>query len=159
MAGSGVCDNRQGRKKNGRTELENIMPGFTALVIDKQYYRTAGRTDPDGFAGDKRYSRRICGQRAVPSPSSPLSIFYYGVRAMNGGKITLGRTAGLYLGAAVLRLALFTVFPGLPDLLTGRVEVSTPVTSFKRRGLLSASPSCLSLANLARHSARGSLSV
>ncbi|KAK3335308.1 PIG-U-domain-containing protein [Cercophora scortea] len=51
---------------------------------------------------------------------------------MNGGKATLGRTAGLYLGAAVLRLALFTLFPGLPDLLTGRVEISTPVTSFKR---------------------------
>lgn len=51
---------------------------------------------------------------------------------MNGGKVTLGRTAGLYIGATVLRLALFTLFPGLPDLLTGRVEVSTPVTSFKR---------------------------
>ncbi|KAK3938911.1 phosphatidylinositol glycan anchor biosynthesis class U protein [Diplogelasinospora grovesii] len=51
---------------------------------------------------------------------------------MNGGKVTLGRTAGLYLGAAVLRLALFVLFPGLPDLLTGRVEISTPVTSFKR---------------------------
>ncbi|KAH8906019.1 PIG-U-domain-containing protein [Coniochaeta sp. PMI_546] len=51
---------------------------------------------------------------------------------MNGGKVTLGRTAGLYIGAAVLRLVLFTVFPGLPDLLTGRVEISTPVTSFKR---------------------------
>ncbi|KAK1774944.1 GPI transamidase subunit PIG-U [Copromyces sp. CBS 386.78] len=51
---------------------------------------------------------------------------------MNGGKATLGRTAGLYAGAAVLRLALFTLFPRLPDLLTGRVEISTPVTSFKR---------------------------
>ncbi|KAK0731855.1 GPI transamidase subunit PIG-U [Lasiosphaeris hirsuta] len=51
---------------------------------------------------------------------------------MDGGKVTLGRTAGLYLGAAVLRLALFTLFPGLADLLTGRVEISTPVTSFKR---------------------------
>ncbi|KAM7207125.1 GPI transamidase subunit PIG-U [Rhypophila sp. PSN 637] len=51
---------------------------------------------------------------------------------MNDGKVTVGRTAGLFLGAAVLRLALFTLFPGLPDLLTGRVEVSTPVTSFKR---------------------------
>jgi hypothetical protein len=48
------------------------------------------------------------------------------------GKVTMGRMAGLYIGAAVLRLALFTLFPGLPDLLTGRVEVSTPVTSFKR---------------------------
>ncbi|KAJ5895189.1 hypothetical protein N7495_006880 [Penicillium taxi] len=36
-------------------------------------------------------------------------------------------------GAAfVLRLLLICVFPSLPDLLTGRVEVSTPVTSFKR---------------------------
>ena len=39
----------------------------------------------------------------------------------------------LFGGAAALRLLLFTVFPGLPNLLAGRVEVSTPVTSFKRR--------------------------
>ncbi|KAK4191897.1 phosphatidylinositol glycan anchor biosynthesis class U protein [Podospora australis] len=51
---------------------------------------------------------------------------------MDGGKVTVGRTAGLYIGAAVLRLAIFTLLPGLPDLLTGRVEISTPVTSFKR---------------------------
>lgn len=52
---------------------------------------------------------------------------------MNGGRtMTLGRTAALYVAAAAVRLALFTVFPGLPDLLTGRVEISTPVTSFKR---------------------------
>ncbi|KAI1289027.1 GPI transamidase subunit PIG-U [Xylaria venustula] len=41
-------------------------------------------------------------------------------------------TAGLYGAAAALRLALFTFFPTLPDVLTSRVEVSTPVTSFKR---------------------------
>ncbi|KAI0431067.1 GPI transamidase subunit PIG-U [Xylaria sp. FL1042] len=41
-------------------------------------------------------------------------------------------TAGLYGTAAALRLALFAFFPALPDLLTSRVEVSTPVTSFKR---------------------------
>lgn len=46
--------------------------------------------------------------------------------------VNLGRTAGLFVAAASLRLALFTLFPGLPDLLTGRVEISTPVTSFKR---------------------------
>lgn len=40
--------------------------------------------------------------------------------------------AGLFVVAAVLRLLLFTAFPGLPNLLTGRVEISTPVTSFKR---------------------------
>lgn len=34
--------------------------------------------------------------------------------------------------AVVLRLVLFHAFSNLPDLLTGRVEVSTPVTSFKR---------------------------
>ncbi|EPE09569.1 gpi transamidase subunit pig-u [Ophiostoma piceae UAMH 11346] len=52
---------------------------------------------------------------------------------MNGGRsMTLGRTAALFAAAAAVRLALFTVFPGLPDLLTGRVEISTPVTSFKR---------------------------
>jgi phosphatidylinositol glycan class U len=55
---------------------------------------------------------------------------------MDGAKVNPGRTAGLYVGAAVLRLALFTLFPGLPDLLTGRVEISTPVTSFKRRAFL-----------------------
>lgn len=51
---------------------------------------------------------------------------------MDGAKVTPGRTAGLYIGAAVLRFAIFTLLPGLPDLLTGRVEISTPVTSFKR---------------------------
>ncbi|KAI0545514.1 GPI transamidase component-like protein [Xylaria curta] len=51
---------------------------------------------------------------------------------MSDGKMGLQDTAGLYGAAAVLRLALFAFFPTLPDLLTSRVEVSTPVTSFKR---------------------------
>jgi phosphatidylinositol glycan class U len=51
---------------------------------------------------------------------------------MDGAKVTLGRTAGLFAGAAALRLAIFTLLPGLPELLTGRVEISTPVTSFHR---------------------------
>jgi hypothetical protein len=42
------------------------------------------------------------------------------------------RKAALFGAAAVVRLLLFTSFPGLPDLLTARVEISTPVTSFKR---------------------------
>ncbi|KAF7559382.1 hypothetical protein G7046_g4783 [Stylonectria norvegica] len=46
--------------------------------------------------------------------------------------MTLRGKASVYAGAVLLRLALFLVFPGLPDLLTGRVEISTPVTSFKR---------------------------
>lgn len=46
--------------------------------------------------------------------------------------MTLRGKASVYAGAALLRLALFVAFPALPDLLTGRVEVSTPMTSFKR---------------------------
>lgn len=42
------------------------------------------------------------------------------------------RKAALFGAAAALRLLLFTGFPGLPDLMTARVEISTPVTSFKR---------------------------
>ncbi|KAI1392927.1 PIG-U-domain-containing protein [Hypoxylon trugodes] len=51
---------------------------------------------------------------------------------MNHGKMNFQGTAGLYAAAALLRLILFAFFPGLPDLLTDRVEISTPVTSFKR---------------------------
>ncbi|CAF9935754.1 hypothetical protein IMSHALPRED_010332 [Imshaugia aleurites] len=42
------------------------------------------------------------------------------------------RKAILFTSAAALRLVLFFTFPSLPVLLTGRVEISTPVTSFKR---------------------------
>ncbi|MCJ1285960.1 hypothetical protein MMC26_005302 [Xylographa opegraphella] len=42
------------------------------------------------------------------------------------------RKIALVGAAAALRLVLFGAFPLLPDLLTGRVEISTPVTSFKR---------------------------
>ncbi len=60
---------------------------------------------------------------------------------MTGGTTTPGGKGGLYLAAAALRLLLFVAFPGLPDLLTGRVEISTPVTSFKRRKKTSPVPS------------------
>ncbi|KAK2736245.1 hypothetical protein FQN57_000843 [Myotisia sp. PD_48] len=42
------------------------------------------------------------------------------------------RKLGVLGGAVALRIALSLLFPNLPDLLTGRVEVSTPVSSFKR---------------------------
>ncbi|KAI1919073.1 hypothetical protein LOZ53_001738 [Ophidiomyces ophidiicola] len=42
------------------------------------------------------------------------------------------RKIWVFGGAFVLRLLLILVFPGLPNLLTRRVEVSTPVSSFKR---------------------------
>ncbi|RYP76569.1 hypothetical protein DL771_001638 [Monosporascus sp. 5C6A] len=51
---------------------------------------------------------------------------------MDHGKMNFHGTAGLYAAAALIRFVLFTLFPGLPDLLTARVELSTPVTSFKR---------------------------
>jgi GPI-anchor transamidase subunit U len=38
----------------------------------------------------------------------------------------------VFASAATLRLLLAITFPGLPDALTARVEVSTPVNSFKR---------------------------
>jgi phosphatidylinositol glycan class U len=54
------------------------------------------------------------------------------------------RKAAVFGGAFVLRLLLLLLFPSLPDLLTGRVEVSTPVNSFKRRKFYtSISPVCL----------------
>jgi len=43
------------------------------------------------------------------------------------------RKVALYVFAANVRLVLFVVFPGIPDLLTRQVEVSTPLNSFKRR--------------------------
>lgn len=39
---------------------------------------------------------------------------------------------GAFGAAAAIRLLLFTLFPALPELLAGRVEVSTPVAGFKR---------------------------
>ncbi len=46
---------------------------------------------------------------------------------------TASQKALLFGAAAAVRLLLFAAFPSLPDLLTGRVEISTPVSSFKRR--------------------------
>lgn len=45
------------------------------------------------------------------------------------------RKALVFGSAAAIRLLLFTAFPALPDVLTARAEISTPVTSFKRRTL------------------------
>ena len=42
------------------------------------------------------------------------------------------RKIALYIVAANLRLVVFLLFPGIPDLLTRQVEVSTPLSSFKR---------------------------
>ncbi|OGE51764.1 hypothetical protein PENARI_c012G08735 [Penicillium arizonense] len=44
----------------------------------------------------------------------------------------IDRKLVVFGAAFVLRLLLICLFPSLPDLLTGRVEVSTPVNSFKR---------------------------
>lgn len=39
----------------------------------------------------------------------------------------------IFAGAAAVRLGLAIAFPALPDFLSGRVEIATPVTGFKRR--------------------------
>lgn len=39
---------------------------------------------------------------------------------------------GVFASAAVLRLGVFLAFPHIPDFLTTQVEISTPVSSFKR---------------------------
>ncbi len=38
----------------------------------------------------------------------------------------------IFASAAAIRILLAVAWPSLPDLLTGRVELSTPVSSFKR---------------------------
>ena len=38
----------------------------------------------------------------------------------------------IFAGAAAIRLGVFLLFPGLPDVLSNQVELSTPVSSFKR---------------------------
>ena len=42
------------------------------------------------------------------------------------------QTLFLLLTAALIRIAVFILFPAIPDFLTNRVEVSTPVSSYKR---------------------------
>lgn len=55
-----------------------------------------------------------------------------GVRVKPLNMVIDRRKVILFTSAAALRLVLFFAFPSLPVLLTGRVEISTPVTSFKR---------------------------
>ena len=42
------------------------------------------------------------------------------------------KTVAIYAGAILLRLVVFLLFPGIPGFLTTRVEISTPISSFKR---------------------------
>lgn len=54
----------------------------------------------------------------------------------NKATMPVGRQKlAVFIGAVALRLLLIVTFPSLPDLLTSRVEVSTPISSFKRREL------------------------
>lgn len=54
------------------------------------------------------------------------------LNSVHGRMWTTPRASSVIVTAVILRLFLFVAFPGLPDLLTNRVEISTPVTSFKR---------------------------
>ncbi|KIW26532.1 uncharacterized protein PV07_09619 [Cladophialophora immunda] len=42
------------------------------------------------------------------------------------------KTVAIYAGAIVLRLVIFLAFPDVPEFLTARVEISTPISSFQR---------------------------
>lgn len=42
------------------------------------------------------------------------------------------KTVAIYAGAAAIRLLVFLSFPSLADFLTSQVEISTPISSFKR---------------------------
>ncbi|KIW94595.1 uncharacterized protein Z519_04571 [Cladophialophora bantiana CBS 173.52] len=42
------------------------------------------------------------------------------------------KTAAIYAGAILLRLVIFLAFPDIPNFLTARVEISTPISSFQR---------------------------
>lgn len=80
----------------------------------------------------RSHQRDAVGNTGFNIRSSNGSTFLYNGLLMKGETMALGRYAGLFAAAAAIRLFLFVLFPGLPDLLTGRVEISTPVTSFKR---------------------------
>lgn len=71
--------------------------------------------------------------------------------ATSTSTMTVRGKAGVYAGAALLRLVLTLAFPGLPDLLTGRVEISTPVTSFKRCKRPNPRPNGMAGANILTH--------
>lgn len=53
-------------------------------------------------------------------------------RPVTSMALQLQQKAALFAAAAAVRLLLFQAFPSLPDRLAGRVELSTPVSSFKR---------------------------
>lgn len=69
-----------------------------------------------------RLSRRLNCHVQVPASPSVTTM-----------ALELRRSAALFAAAAALRLLLFSAFPTLPSRLAGRVELSTPVSSFKRR--------------------------
>ena len=63
----------------------------------------------------------------------------------------------LFAAAAIVRLVLFTAFPSLSNTLAGQVEISTPVTSFKRCKYLMGAKDSMTLLTILT-SARGSFS-
>ena len=70
-----------------------------------------------------------------PTASEPTTTYEVTDSGFSGlaGLMAFDRQWLLVFGtAALLRTSLFYLGPSLPDLLAGRVELSTPVTSFKR---------------------------
>lgn len=80
--------------------------------------------------------RSALADRGVSHPPHmlrPCQTSRWPLRANSASAMAIDQQKALLFGAAAaVRLLLFAAFPSLPNLLAGRVEVSTPVTSFKR---------------------------
>lgn len=96
---------------------------FSACHFDRAAIPSTGLTS-DSHPHIALFRARCCCVSACPSQSWNST--------MSDNKAHIQSRAGLFAGAALLRLALFVLFPSLPGLLTDRVEISTPVNSFKR---------------------------
>lgn len=124
-------------KKNG---ISAPTPNFLAGV-SSFHSTTAGTALPAAMPATKascdgRQATRLLTLTALPKTIN-FHLLTTPFRSGDGSKMnvdiaSLKRPQGLFLAAAALRLVLFFAFPGLPELVAGRVEVSTPVNSFKR---------------------------
>lgn len=114
----GISSSRMERSKQ-KSDNENFSTSDKKKVIEGgQLARAPGWTGP---------SLRLRGT-TLTLLHTPLHI----TTALQLNMAVDRRMVGVFGVAFVLRLLLICLFPALPDLLTGRVEVSTPVNSFKR---------------------------
>lgn len=108
------------RKSKGRDGESLISAGAheRATVRTRRYCTAGHKRVPDYTTTTTTTTRRRCGEDENMDAATHL---YHG-----------HPKALLFSAAVTLRITLALAFPGLPDLLTGRAEISTPVNSFKR---------------------------